>query len=189
MAALVRVPREDQVKFKIGNLFDPNLPDPPDVHLFTANGVVKRNGELVMGAGAAKAAKQPVPGTPAVLGRRVREEGRYLEDQGAYAYGLLIETGMGLGTFQTKYHYRGRADLDLIALAAQKLALFATRHPDLRIAVNFPGVGLGRLSRGRILGVLKEFWSGLPIKVWEFTPGLYGSRPPVPVFRISTATK
>ena len=164
---------------KTGNLFDPNLPDPPDVRLFTANGTIKRNGELVMGAGAAKAAKQLVPEAPAVLGRRVREEGRYLEDQGAYVYGLMIETGMGLGAFQTKYHYRGRADLNLIALAAQKLALFASRHPDLRIAVNFPGVGLGRLRRESVMGVLEEFWALLPIEVWKFTSGRPSSRLPV----------
>ncbi len=163
---------------KTGSLFDPNLPDPPDVRLFTANGMVKRNGELVMGAGAAKAAKQLEPKAPAALGRRAREEGRYLEDRGAYVYGLLIETRMGLGAFQTKYHYRGRADLDLIALAAQKLALFASRHPDLRIAVNFPGVGLGRLRRERVMGVLEEFWALLPIEVWKLTPGRPSSRLP-----------
>ena len=60
---------------KTGNLFGPNLPGPPDVRPFTANGAVKRNGELVMGAGAAKAAKQLEPKAPMALGRRVREEG------------------------------------------------------------------------------------------------------------------
>ena len=57
LAALVRVPVEGQVKFKTGNLFDPDLSDSPDVCLFTANEVIKRNGELVICAGAAKAAK------------------------------------------------------------------------------------------------------------------------------------
>ena len=171
---------------KTGNLFDPNLPDPPDVRLFTANGVVKRNGELVMGAGAAKAAKQLVPEAPAVLGRRVREEGRYLEDQGAYVFGLLIETGIGLGAFQTKFHYRGRADLNLIALAAHELARFASRHPDLRIAVNFPGVGLGRLNRGQVREVLEEFWALLPIEVWKLTPERPSSR--LPRFHVQTTT-
>ncbi|WP_287373136.1 hypothetical protein [Oceanithermus sp.] len=165
--------------FKTGNLFDPDLPNPPDVRLFAANGVVKRNGELVMDAGAAKAAKLLVPEAPAALGRRVREEGRYLEDQGTYVYGLAIETRMGLGAFQTKYHYRGRADLNLIALAAQQLALFASRHPDLRIAVNFPGVGLGQLHRGQVMGILEEFWALLPIEVWKLTPGRPSSRLPV----------
>ena len=172
---------------KTGNLFDPNLPDPPDVRLFTANGVVKRNGELVMGAGAAKAAKQLVPEAPAVLGRRVREEGRYLEDQGAYVYGLLIVPKLGLGAFQTKYHYRDKADPNLIALGAKKLGEFARANPGLRIAVNFPGVGLGRLPRKQVEALLDEFLWGVPVEVWSFSKGHFSGR--IPVYHLRTRSR
>ncbi|ADR37737.1 hypothetical protein Ocepr_2289 (plasmid) [Oceanithermus profundus DSM 14977] len=164
---------------KSGNLFDPNLKDAPDLRLFTANGVVKRNGELVMGAGAAKMAKQLDPTAPAVFGRLAREEGAYDERYGAYVYGLLVDRELGLGAFQTKFHYRGRASIDLIALAAQKLAVFTSRNPGLRIGVNFPGVGLGRLDRMSVQAVLEEFWWDLPIEVWRFSPRRLPANAPV----------
>ncbi len=109
--------------------------------------MVKRNGELVMGAGAAKMAKRLDPEAPAEGGRLARVEGAYDERYGAYVYGLLVDPERGLGAFQTKFHYKGRASIGLIALAAQKLAVFAGRNPDLRIAVNYPRVGLGGLQR------------------------------------------
>jgi len=171
------------MEHKTGNLFDPELEDAPDLRLFTANGVVKRNGELVMGAGAAKMAKRLDPEAPAAFGRLAREEGAYDERFGAYVYGLLVDRERGLGAFQTKFHYKGCASIDLIALAAQKLAVFAERNPDLRIAVNYPGVGLGGLQREQVTAVLEEFWWGLPIEVWRFSPS-GGFGPGVPVYRL-----
>lgn len=173
------------MEYETGNLFDPSLPDPPDIRLFTANGVLKKNGELVMGAGAAKAAKQLDPRAPAVLGRMLREgDFQYDEDRQAYVFGLLIAPELGLGAFQTKYHYRDKADPNLIALGAKKLGEFARANPDLRIAVNFPGVGLGRLPRKQVEALLEEFLWGVPVEVWSFSKGRFSRR--VPVYHLRT---
>jgi len=171
--------------FKTGNLFDPNLPDPPDIRLFSANGVVKRNGELVMGAGAAKAAKQLVPEAPAVLGRMLRDgEFQYDEGRKAYVYGLLVAPELGVGAFQTKYDYRGKSDPSLIALAAKKLWEFAKANPGLRIAVNYPGVGLGRLPEKQVKALLDEFLWNVPVEIWSFSKGRISGR--VPVYHLRT---
>ncbi len=174
------------MNFKTGNLFDPDLPDPPDVRIFSANGVLNKKGELVMGAGAALAAKRFDPQSPALLGRMLRDGGfQYSTEHESYAYGLLILRRRGLGAFQTKYHYRGKAHPELISLGAKKLSEFMLANPNLRVAMNYPGIGLGGLSADLVKELLDEYLHGLPLDVWSL-PRKTPHDPRGTVYRIRT---
>ncbi|WP_287373198.1 hypothetical protein [Oceanithermus sp.] len=137
-----------------------------DVLLVTTNGVLKRNGELVMGAGAARAAARLNPRLPAILGKSIQLRYRP-EPTGVYRYGVLYSTRLGLGAFQTKLHFKDPSTVELIRFSAEVLAGEARRHPERTFAVNFPGVGLGGLDREEVLGVLEPLWRDLPIEVWS----------------------
>ncbi len=119
------------------------------------NGVVTPRG-LVMGAGAAKALAEAEPRLPALLAEAVKREGALRN--GVYLYGFVaVEVGGRLyGAFQTKAHFRDRADLELIRLAASRLGELLERHPGLEVHMAFPGIGLGGLRSKEVLGVLRE---------------------------------
>ena len=137
-----------------------------DLILFTANGVVKRDGSLVMGAGAAKQAARLYPELPALLGRALRQRFRP-GPGGVYRYHLAYSSKLGAGAFQTKLHYRDPSPLELVRASAEVLAEDARRNPGRRYAVNLPGTGLGGLEAGVVLEVLEELWRDLPIEVWS----------------------
>lgn len=78
----------------------------------TTNNVIKRNGELVMGAGIAKKAVQCFPRLPRILAEHVKTNGNtpcLVKD-----YGIL--------SFPTKYNWRNPSSIELIAQSA-KLAM------------------------------------------------------------------
>ena len=131
------------------------LGDPQAVVAAPTNGVVGARG-LVMGAGAAKALAEAEPRLPSLFAEAVRREGAY--QGGVYLYGFVaVEVdGRSYGAFQTKGHFRDRADLALIRLGASKLRRFLEERPGLEVHMAFPGIGLGGLSPMAVLEVLER---------------------------------
>lgn len=123
---------------KIGDIFKQS---DADAICFTSNGVVKANGELVMGAGIAKAFKDRWPTLPARFGARIRAFGNIP---------LIVYTPdeTCIISFPTKYHWKDKSDLNLIKQSAEKLAQHADDfHLDFkRIYLPRPGCGLGGLD-------------------------------------------
>lgn len=119
------------------------------------NGVITSRG-LVMGAGAAKALAEAEPRLPRLFAEAVQREG--ILRNGVYLYGFVaVEVGgRSYGAFQTKAHFRDRADLRLIRLAASKLRRFLEERPGLEVHMAFPGIGLGGLKPGEVLEALEE---------------------------------
>lgn len=121
--------------------------DEADVFLVTTNAVLTRDYRLVMGGGIAKEALERYPGLDWLWGYRLYS--RYwqvYERQQLPIYGVLWPiNGEKLAAFQTKRHWREKADLDIITNAAWRLRLVAERYPDKRFHLNFPGIGLGGL--------------------------------------------
>lgn len=114
-----------------------------DIILVTTNSFVKNNGELVMGAGAAKEAKRLYPELPKQLGVTIPHLGKY----------HLRFLPNGLGAFQVKYDWQHPASIDLIAGSSYLLRDFANMFVGT-IALNFPGIGNGKLDRDRVLPVI-----------------------------------
>jgi hypothetical protein len=129
-----------------------------DLLLVSTNATLNKNGEVVMGRGAAKEAKERFPQLPFDLGMRLRTGG--LAGQ---KYGVLISDitahGTRLGAFQVKYHWQDDADLGLISHSAHALRAIAGDYE--RIAINFPGIGNGRLERSQVEYFLDKYWSDL----------------------------
>jgi len=84
-----------------GNLW--NYPD-HIVKCITTNGIIKKNGELVMGKGIALQTKERFPDIPKILGQWVERNGNKLCYIAKY----------GICSFPTKLHWRDKSDLELI---------------------------------------------------------------------------
>lgn len=128
----------------IGNIFDLNSwsckPTTPEIALcVTTNGVVKANGQAVMGAGIAKAFTIIYPQLPTILGQK-------LACCGNQVHYLLTDANAHILSFPTKHHWRGSSSLSLIENSAKTLAELAVLRPYCTFVLTQPGCGLGGLS-------------------------------------------
>lgn len=139
-----------------------------DIIAVTGNAYVKSNGELVMGRGAAQEAAQRYPGCAQAFGTQIIHWS--VRSPGVpYGFVLCVRDYPGkprLGLFQVKYNWWEAAKLPLIQVSARQLSASARGSlRGYRIALNFPGIGNGRLARESVLPLLQ----GLPnnVEVWE----------------------
>ena len=130
------------------------------VYLFTANSIVKPNGELVMGRGIAKAVKDSYPGIDKVFGKRIPFGSRFglskvyfqadIWDEKWGAYKIIP-----IYAFQTKTDYRHSSPLDLIEYSVSKLKEEAESYPDVTYHLPFPGCGNGGRTNEEVLPLLQ----------------------------------
>jgi hypothetical protein len=135
--------------------------------LAPGNGMVRADGALVMGAGAAKALAQAYPYLPRILGRKARGTPNM---GGWHLYGILIvqvAPGLHTGVFQSKGDWKDRAEPSLIAYSARKLAEWLRENPGLEVHLAFPGVGLGGLREEEVLEVLEPILGGFPVVLYR----------------------
>ena len=137
--------------------------DKADLFLITTNSFIKKNGELVMGRGIAKEAKDRFPQLPVYAGKIIKEKCGHLGVYGFYVSRHWPLTKIGL--FQTKRHWRDNASIDLIKMSLTGLDFWLIGREDKIVCLNFPGIGNGGLERDQVLALL-EF---LPdnVKVYE----------------------
>ncbi len=136
------------MKIMVGNLWDEL--GKADLILFTANSSIDSHGCLVMGAGAAAQAREHFPELPRLLGELISE---YAID-GYYGWcSVRTEDGYMVGAFQAKYHWRDKSDLALIEQSCKELLDACGDYE--RIAMNFPGIGLGSLKESAVLPLLE----------------------------------
>ena len=143
----------------IRSLLDYSTPwELPNVYLFTGNGIIKQNGAIVMGRGAAKQVRDSYPGIDRAFGKLIRDN----PDD----YMLIHKMGsiQFLGWFKVKNHWQQPADLKLIELATAALSLHASDYPIHTFHMNFPGVGNGRLNDSAVLPIIET----LPDNVWIY---------------------
>lgn len=133
-----------------------------DIKGFTSNGVVKGNGELVMGAGTAKQVKILHPNLPLLFGTMLKTSFRKVN--GTYRYGYLYDEDTSIIAVQTKYHYKDASDVELIEYSLELLNKFAQLHSNKLIGIPFPGIGEGKLNKNDVLFLLEA----LPTNVLVF---------------------
>lgn len=128
-----------------------------DLILVPGNSTLKTNGELVMGAGAAMELAQRFPDAPRVFGKGNQSPNCYQCNYGV-VFNDLVNDGVEyrVGLFQSKIHWRDRGNLNIIARSAGQLLNFANVQRDWRIAMCFPGIGLGGLNRADVLPILEK---------------------------------
>ncbi len=123
----------------------------------TTNGVVKKNGEAVMGRGNAKQATLVLPGIALMLGN-------YLKSNGNHAGFLpLPENDSGLIIFPVKQVWWEKADLDLIRESARWLEIEAHLNPGNVYHLPRPGCGNGQRD---YQSEVKPLLINLPDNVW-----------------------
>lgn len=149
---------------KTGNIW--SVFNEVDLFLITTNATLKRNGALVMGRGIARQARDRFPGLDAALGKQILT---VCGDQGVYS--LLVSPRWPkarLGAFQVKRHYSQPASLALIRHSVAALCAWCAEYPDALVALNFPGIGNGRLCREVVLPIVMQ----LPnqVTIWEYPP-------------------
>lgn len=133
----------------------------PDVYLFTGNAIIKNNGAIVMGRGAAKQVRDSYPGVDKAFGLAI--EARPLEFiQWVRLAGHPDDTGeQHIGWFKVKDHWRDPARRSIITQSTKRLIEIANGHPDITFHMNYPGIGNGKLKLKDIEPVL----SALPDNV------------------------
>ncbi len=131
-----------------GNIF--LLPDPSkkDVCLVTTNGIVKKDGRAVMGAGIAKYVRDTFKGTDEKLGKKLKESGNHVYDLGKWRipyadnrYNLFI-----LYSFPTKDDWKENSKLELICQSCREIVKKADENMLHNIYMPCPGCMNGRLN-------------------------------------------
>ena len=125
---------------RIGNLWDLHREHPNCFIVIPTNGVVKANGEAVMGAGLAKQAAQRFPTLPTLLGHAIQNKGNSLH----------CWPDLRLYALPTKTHFSLPSDLSLICRGLIQLAQAMTHFPDSVVYCPHLGCGLGQLEWPRV---------------------------------------
>jgi len=112
----------------------------------TTNGIVKKNGDLVMGAGVAREAKRRFNELPHIFGQNIDKNGNH----------VYIVEKYGIASFPTKHHWKNDSDINLIAQSCREL-LFLSKSWDY-ILLTRPGCGLGKLSWVDVRPVLASYF-------------------------------
>lgn len=153
-------------KFAKGNMWD--VWDDADLFLITTNSFIKKNKELTMGRGIAQQAAMRDPQIPLYFGRELTRREMHLK-----TYGLLIPPlwpHRKESAFQTKIHWRDKAKINVIGHSIELLTAWATdeytNHPEMKIHLNFPGIGYGGLARDILLSMINKLPDN--ITIWEY---------------------
>ncbi len=133
-----------------------------DLTCITTNAVITRAG-LVMGAGMAKAASDRYPRLRFLASYLIQQQ----PDPRRYGFLPLPQPLDNLALFQTKGHFREPSSLELIQHSLEGLTAYALAHPDKRIALPYPGIGLGRLDPATIAPLLEALPAN--VTVWRLS--------------------
>jgi hypothetical protein len=126
-----------------GNLWDYHQHGPVCI---TTNGIIKKDGTLVMGAGIALQAKQRFPSLPVVLADAVSQYGNhtfYLPDENLFS-------------FPTKNDWKDKSDINLIAQSATELVNITNQMDFTEVYLPKPGCANGQLSWTSVRVVLGQ---------------------------------
>ncbi|SRR6266581_1748053 len=123
-----------------------------DVILVTTNTIINSQGKLVMGRGAAYEAALRYPSLPRVLAEKIKGQA----DPSFYGVIILEELvpGYQVGAFQVKIHWKENARLGLVRRSTAMLKKIAEEHSYKRFAMNYPGIGNGRLSEEDVFSII-----------------------------------
>ncbi len=132
-------------------------PGHPGMIVISANSTIGRDGRLVMATTAAREAAQRIQG----IERQCAEAIAAHSVDGFYGF-LPVRPSrpdkriIGFGIFQTQIEVQSAADPDLIRLSLERLKDFTAMHPDVKIRMNYPGIGEEGLDPLQVAPLLNE---------------------------------
>jgi len=130
-----------------------------DYFVFTGNSFIKKNHALVMGRGMAKQVLDRFPGIDLRIGRKVLNKcfhGR--------TYGFVHSHKIGV--FQVKQHFKETASPAIIEYSTKCLCIFAEKHKDEQIHMNYPGIGFGKLKKKNVAPIIKVLPDN--VHIWRY---------------------
>lgn len=116
-------------------------PDEDNIHLFTANRVVKANGRLVMGAGNALACLRAHPNIDDSFGICVEHQ----PHDALHIVKLPNDYGY-IGAFMVKNHWREPASTKLLTKAVAELNEVASSFENMTFHLPYPCIGYGGMQ-------------------------------------------
>lgn len=133
-----------------------------DAICITTNMVLRKNGQLVMGAGLALQAKNRFPKLPWDFGAYygLYDQFKHNSHESQFAYCHAVEIGKGhpdIVAFPTKYHWRDPSDLTLIRKSAADLVALTKEMGYGKVVLPRPGTGLGRLDWNRVREIIEPY--------------------------------
>lgn len=133
------------MKIVKGNLFEST----DNFILVTTNATIKKNGRLVMGAGAAKQAVNLLGDIDSFLGELISKSENPKE------YGIIL--GKKYGAFQVKREFYENANLPIISKSLQDLKDLSRMMPLKHFSINFPGIGNGNLQYEHVEALIQSY--------------------------------
>jgi hypothetical protein len=131
------------------DIFSPTILENVNAICFTSNGIVRRDGKLVMGAGVAKAFRDRLPGLDAKAGLAVRKSGNVCQIISTPIIKIEkknISVPVNVVAFPTKNHFKDDSDIDLIMRSSRRLMELIEEHKWQYVALPRPGCQNGNLS-------------------------------------------
>ena len=135
-----------------------------DAICFTSNGVLRKNGNGIMGAGIAKNFRERFSDfdLEARLGEHLKLNGNCtgILVQTGDAFGELAHVGPSIVCLPTKTHWQLPSDPMLIWASLQKLVQLANKHNWQKVLLTKPGCGRGGLNWRSVEPICKEVLDG-----------------------------
>jgi len=126
-----------------------------DAICFTSNGIVKSNGELVMGAGVARAFRDRFPGLSLLAGRAVRMHGNVCQ---VVFTDRKLDLVPVIVAFPTKNHWKDPSPLKLIVQSAEQLMQMVEHNHWREVALPRPGCANGGLDWNEVKPTLEPIF-------------------------------
>lgn len=141
-----------------------NAFDKTDAFCITTNSYIRNDGEVVMGRGIAKQAKELFDDLPLALGKKIEKTCGHLG-----TYGVMPSNRSEIDqmvAFQVKTHFKNDADLSLIEQSTKSLGQIAHKYSERRFDLNFPGIGNGGRSQDEVMPIVEQLPDN--VHVWRF---------------------
>lgn len=149
------------------DIFEPKLLEVVNAICFTSNGILKRNGELVMGAGVAKAFSDKMPLIARDAGKCVNKNGNVCQEVGKYFHSNKSKVyTISVVAFPTKNHWKDKSDIDLIIRSARRLREMIEQNNWKAVALPRPGVLNGGLEWGFVRDKLEPILDNRVVAVY-----------------------
>lgn len=144
--SIPKSPTTNGMRLLTGDIFDAFDTGNYDGLCILTNGIFKKDGCAVMGAGQAKTALEKFNGIDARLGKKLKASGNQVYKLGKTDNGTIF-------SYPTKNHFDSDADMKLIIESAKQLVVFVNENNLENVLLPRPGCGLGNL---RWVDVKKE---------------------------------
>lgn len=122
-----------------------SLVDRADAICVTTNGIIRKDGTAVMGAGIALQAKQRFPGIEITIAKHLKANGNIPG---------IIHLNPCIVSFPTKHDWRNDSDIILIEQSAYLLRQMIVTQNWSKIAITKPGCANGKLQWSQVEPIL-----------------------------------